>query len=287
MPYVIAIITALLVLLVLLALWLERNLPIVTDTMILSDKISAPVTFCVIADLHNKCFGEGNRRLLSILSGISADAFLIPGDIITDGDSGNEPGIYFMMQLASLGKPVYFGLGNHEVRYALTHPEEYEKMLSEYRKAGITVLDNETAEGPGGTVISGVSIPLGCYRKFCETIPFTPSDMEELLPRDGKPGFRILLGHNPVYFETFRKWGADLSISGHMHGGLIRLPFIGAVISPQFRLFPKYSAGLFHEENAWLYVSRGLGTHTVNIRIHNRPEVAVIHINWKAGKEQA
>ena len=82
-----------------------------------------------------------------------------------------------------------------------------------------------------------------------------------------------------MYFDNYAAWGADLTVSGHLHGGIIRIPGIGGVISPQAKLFPKYDAGHFRKDGKDLIVSRGLGTHTVNIRIFNPAELSVIHLS--------
>ena len=90
--------------------------------------------------------------------------------------------------------------------------------------------------------------------------------------------YHILLAHNPVYFKQYAAWGADLTLSGHLHGGIIRLPLIGGVITPQAKLFPRYSAGKYEIGEKWMIVSRGLGTHTIPIRFNNKPELSVIHL---------
>jgi predicted MPP superfamily phosphohydrolase len=81
-----------------------------------------------------------------------------------------------------------------------------------------------------------------------------------------------------MYFKEYIGWRADLVLSGHVHGGLVRLPFIGGVISPQVRLFPKYDAGLFSEQGYNMVVSRGLGTHSYMPRFFNPPQLLVIKI---------
>ena len=89
---------------------------------------------------------------------------------------------------------------------------------------------------------------------------------------------RPALAHNPIYFDSYAWWGADLTVSGHLHGGIIRIPGIGGIITPQAKLFPRYDAGQFKKNGKNLVVSRGLGTHTVNIRIFNPAELSVIRL---------
>ena len=88
--------------------------------------------------------------------------------------------------------------------------------------------------------------------------------------------YQILLAHNPDYVKEYQAWGADLILCGHYHGALVGIPGVGGVIAPNFKLFPKYSGGIYREENAIAVVSRGLGTHSVPVRIFNMPELVVL-----------
>ena len=81
-----------------------------------------------------------------------------------------------------------------------------------------------------------------------------------------------------LYMDAYKKWGADLILSGHLHGGLVRCPGIGAVVTPQGFLFPKYSGEMRREGEQTIVVSRGLGSHTINIRLFNMPEVIAIEV---------
>ena len=81
-----------------------------------------------------------------------------------------------------------------------------------------------------------------------------------------------------LYFDAYKKWGADLVLSGHLHGGIIRLPGIGGLITPQAIPFPKYSGEMTTEGEQTIIVSRGLGTHTINLRFLNEAEMIVIHL---------
>ena len=101
--------------------------------------------------------------------------------------------------------------------------------------------------------------------------------MEKTFSNVNNEDFNILLSHSPFDFEVFAKWGADLTLSGHVHGGLIRLPFIGGLISPERGLFPKYSEGEYSIDDSKMIVSRGLGGSSgINLRIFNNPEICVV-----------
>ncbi len=91
-----------------------------------------------------------------------------------------------------------------------------------------------------------------------------------VLGEPDKSVFTILLAHNPDYFPEYAAWGADLVLSGHVHGGVVRIPFWNkGVISPAVKLFPKYDGGLFEEGNSHMLLSRGLGCHTIPFRAFN------------------
>ena len=103
-------------------------------------------------------------------------------------------------------------------------------------------------------------------------------DLTAVLGEPNKNTFNILLAHHPDYFQAYADWGADLVLSGHLHGGMIRLPGVGGVISPGWRLFPRYDHGLYMMRDKKMIVSAGLASHTIKLRVNNPPELAVIDI---------
>ncbi len=179
--------------------------------------------------------------------------------------------------------PIFYGNGNHEYRLRL-HPEIYGDMYTKYKEAlaeaGVQPLENQkvpfTAKGLS-MEIYGYELPEHYYKKFCRST-LHREDLEKTFGKPDPEPFSILLAHNPIYFDSYAGWGADLTVSGHLHGGIIRIPGIGGVITPQVKLFPRYDAGHFKREGKNLVVSRGLGTHTVNLRIFNPAELSVIRL---------
>ncbi len=109
--------------------------------------------------------------------------------------------------------------------------------------------------------IYGIEIEREYYGKF-KSVKMDVSYLEALLGKADPSRFSVLIAHNPDYFETYVKWGANLVVSGHVHGGLMRLPYLGGVISPAFKLFPVYDGGEFEKDGAVMILSRGLGTYT-------------------------
>ncbi len=91
--------------------------------------------------------------------------------------------------------------------------------------------------------------------------------------------YRIVISHDPDYFRILAHAGADMVISGHVHGGIIRLPILGGLVNPKLKLFPKFDKGRFEYNNSVMYLSGGLGWHNLPIRFMNRPEIVVISLS--------
>lgn len=238
----------------------------------------------LLADLHNKVYGTNNKELLDAVRREKPDMILVPGDMLV----GKEKIYYkeameFMIQLPEIA-PVYYSLGNHEQRMKV-NPQKYgDSIFSEYKekltKAGVIFLENKAAACMLDRLpvrILGIELPMGTYEKFKKHV-VSSGDIEGCLGSSRRDEYQILLAHNPAFFPAYKEWGADLTVSGHLHGGIIRIPGLGGIITPQFVLFPKYSGEMTVEEDQAIAVSRGLGTHTINIRFCNYAEVVVIDL---------
>lgn len=238
----------------------------------------------LLADLHNKVYGSNNKELLDAVRREKPDMILVPGDMLV----GKEEIYYkeameFMIQLPGIA-PVYYSLGNHEQRMKV-NPQKYgSSIFSEYKekltKAGVIFLENNEAACMLDRLpvrILGIELPMDTYEKFKKHV-VSAGDIEGCLGSSRWEEYQILLAHNPAFFPAYKEWGADLTVSGHLHGGIIRIPGLGGIITPQFVLFPKYSGEMTVEEDQAIAVSRGLGTHTINIRFCNYAEVVVIDL---------
>lgn len=126
--------------------------------------------------------------------------------------------------------------------------------------------------GQNKVQLSALELELDYYEKG-RIVPLKKDYLEERLPGQKEGAFQILLAHNPAYAQEYLRWGADVAFCGHNHGGLIRIPGIGSLISPQLTWFPKYDAGRFQEGDKNVIISKGLGTHTFHVRIFNRAEL--------------
>ena len=234
----------------------------------------------VLADLHNKQYGRDNERLLQKIREQKPDFILVAGDLVTARPGKSlEPAIKLLRELAG-DYPVYYGNGNHEHRMKL-YPETYGDMAQKYAKAlaelGIEPLVNEkTVLAKYGIAVFGLEIGRGFYRRF--RVPEMPEHyMSDCLGQAPADLYTVLLAHNPDYFPKYAEWGADLVLSGHVHGGVVRVPFLNrGVLSPGLRLFPRYDGGVFHEGKSAMVLSRGLGMHTLPVRLFNPAELWVV-----------
>jgi len=236
-----------------------------------------------LSDLHNRMYGEENERLLESIRNQHPDLILIGGDMLVrkDGNSYDKT-VHFLAKLPGIC-PVYCANGNHEQKLKEL-PDKYEQSYEEYKKAltasGIHMLENasETVKLDEVPVkLSGLEIPLGAYARFGRK----ELSLKEITDRIGEHGddYQILLAHHPGYMKEYLAYGADLILGGHYHGCVVQLPGIGGVISTNFTLFPKYSGGIYPEGEQTAVVSRGLGTHSVPLRLWNWPELIVLELS--------
>ena len=134
--------------------------------------------------------------------------------------------------------------------------------------------------------ITGLDLPEYWYHKCWQKRELTKERLNELIGVCRKNECNILLAHNPEYFPQYTKWGADLTLSGHVHGWIARLPVLGGVIAPSLRLFPAYDAGEFEKNGHHMIISRGLGLHHIKLRFFNRPEISVIKLSCHLREKQ-
>lgn len=233
----------------------------------------------MISDLHNACYGEKNSELLHVVETISPDLILVAGDVIV-GKTGLsvDTGVDF---LNSLGEsfPVFVGKGNHEMRTSIY--EKYGDMwetLYERTKDKVHWLINDSIYlADYNMTIYGLDMKPEYYRRF-KKLYMDSAYLEEELWKPDKRSYNILIGHDPDYFEEYAAWGADLCVSGHVHGGLIIIPHLGGLISPMIKFFPKYYKGVYNIGDSHMIVSAGMGLHTLKIRVNNEPDLVTINL---------
>lgn len=225
--------------------------------------------FVVLGDLHSTFFGEKNQRLLETVEAQEPEYIFLVGDLL-DAFRDIPPG-YAEETAAGLADiaPTYYVTGNHE--WAIGDVPELKQALE---AQGITVLSNQflPLERGGDTVVlAGIDDPNGyADQKSPETLA------EEVQAAWGDPFWMLLAHRNDHFPDQYSLLGADLVISGHGHGGVIRLPFTDGLVSTDRTFFPSYTAGLYEQNGSTLFVTRGLGNTGPSFRLFNRPEVAVV-----------
>lgn len=228
-------------------------------------------TIVHLSDLHGHEYGEGSRDLLDRVRAESPDLIVVTGDLI-DQKSQLEMVPALARGLSAIA-PAYYVTGNHEWALGSGAVRELKDVLAQ---CGVTVLSNQyeiLERGGSRLVLAGVDDPNG---RADQT---TPEELRAQIEA-GAPGlFTLLLAHRNDHFGQYAAAGYHFVMSGHGHGGIVRLPFVGGLMGTNRQFFPPWTAGVYRLGNSTLFVSRGLGNNTVpfqGFRVFNRPEVAVV-----------
>lgn len=246
-----------------------------------SSKIKKNLRMVMMSDLHNYQYGRENMALFDAVEQANPDIIVIAGDMITARTKEKFDKTLDMLKRMNEKYPVYYAYGNHEQKISL-YTERYgdmgERFDAALKEAKVRILRNAHVELPdSGVVINGLELEHAYFQRF-HTKPMADDYLNKLLGAPDEEKYQVLLAHNPEYFKEYAAWGADLTLSGHIHGGIVRLPFLGGVISPAIRFFPKYDGGLFEEYGATMVLGRGLGTHSPKVRMFNPAELLVIDL---------
>jgi uncharacterized protein len=259
-----------------LFVYCENNRLVVTRYAVQSQKIGRPVRIVQLSDLHNKQFGKKNAELFRVVMEQRPDMIVFTGDLEDRRQSYNRAAADFLTELAKK-LPVYFVFGNQEMRGGFKN-----RLAADLKKGCVRVLDNECAE----IKINGNRLAILGLNDFrVEKERFALRRGKRLMLQfERSAQFKLLLTHYPHYFDRYKKkyrycaFKLDLVLSGHAHGGLIRLPFIKGVIAPGQGLFPRFTAGIYQKSGARMIVSRGLGNSGWPRRIFNKPEIVVVDL---------
>lgn len=267
----------------------EKNHFLVEELAIASPKIQKEHRFIFITDVHDKEFGPGNCRLFEAIRKIKPEGIFIGGDVMVSRGGTTLTSTFALLEgLVSIA-PVYYALGNHESRMEAergNYGDKYEQLLKKAGELGVVMLIDQNLFLGNDLAVAGVRLSQRYYQKLFlkNPLPMPETYLFAKLGRAAKERYQILLMHSPLYFRACRQWGADLTLSGHFHGGTIRIPGLGGMMTPQYQFFLPWCAGNFQEDGKWMAVGRGLGTHSINIRLNDRPQVLVVHLLPKNGK---
>lgn len=263
--------------LIIIAIWLHWGNTSIQSTYINIHSEKIPdnfngFTIVQVSDLHNASFGNRQADLLEDIKSASPDIIAVTGDLIDSNRTDLAKAMEFINGAIKIA-PVYYVTGNHEAR-----SHRYGELRRQMIEAGVTILDVESIPIKRDTDVIhllGVNDPnvadpdnmTGNARQMDEKLKTIVSNDKD---------YMVLLSHRPELFGVYLKNDIDLILSGHAHGGQVRLPFIGGLVAPDQGLFPKYSQGLYERKNTKMVVSRGLGNSIIPLRVNNRPELVII-----------
>ena len=216
-------------------------------------------TILQVSDLHNRGYGKDRRDLLRTIETLDFDMVAITGDLLDRLLPKRRKNVYALLDTLKDKEPVYFVEGNHEAAIG-----NWDDIRAEFIKRAVRVLDNEAvtlARNDSELILCGIREEA------------SPEEIEELIPKDR---CTVLLAHHPERIEDYARTGVDLVLSGHAHGGQVRI-FGQGLYSPDQGVLPRYTSGIYVKDCTKLYVSRGAGTHSfLPPRIFNRPEIDLI-----------
>ena len=237
---------------------------------------------CQVSDVHNEARGEGNAALLRALREAAPDLICITGDFLDSRRTDLDFALELAGQLAEIAPAVYV-TGNHEARL-----KDLSALEAGLAARGVQVLrDDWTPLARGGEEIAllGLDDPgfaAGEDWTLAEGLDQTQARLSALLAQAGDR-FSLVLSHRPELLPAYAEAGADLVLSGHAHGGQVRLPGIGGLFAPGQGILPRLTSGVYARGETRLVVSRGLGNSAFPLRVFNPPEIVTVTL--RAGAE--
>lgn len=235
-------------------------------------------TIVQVSDLHNAEFGEKQSRLLEKIESQKPDLIAVTGDLIDSSHTDVEVAMEFIQGAVQIA-PVYYVTGNHEV-----WTKEYFDLKSQMEQAGVTILQDEAVplnRDGAEIVLIGLGDPVTYEQEnpqngYGGTV--LQDKLTELLKEYPKD-YSIVLSHRPEFYQNYVSSGANLVLTGHAHGGQVRIPGVGGLVAPGQGFFPEYTDGSQTEKETTMIVSRGLGNSIIPVRINNSPELVVVKLH--------
>ncbi len=239
------------------------------------------IRIALVTDLHSCRYGKDQQCLLEALYEQEPDVVLLGGDIYDDERPDDNTDIF----LAGIADkyPCYYVAGNHE---CWCSAQEHKTKMDKIEAYGITRLRGNTSTltvGDQQIKICGVDDPdLFMVRTAYSDDEYSTflQQMTELKKETEDDTFTILLSHRPELYEDYQRYGFDLILSGHAHGGQWRIPgILNGLFAPDQGLFPKRAGGLYDDKTTPMIVSRGLAREsTIVPRLYNPPELVIIDL---------
>ncbi|MGP4078061.1 metallophosphoesterase [Halobacillus sp. K22] len=220
-----------------------------------------------VSDLHNKVFGDDNKKLVSKAEELDPDVIVITGDLVDHSTEQFQDVFNLIEKLKAVQEEIYYVSGNHE-----WENEGTEELFQGLRERNATMLDNTNAafKRENTTInIAGIADSSTDHE-----------DMNQAFTGIDDQSYTILLSHSPNVITKYDDIPADLILSGHTHGGQVRFPLIGAVVAPDQGLFPDLTKGMYQvSQGSRLYIDSGLGTSMIPVRFWNQSQMSLITIS--------
>ncbi|MEK4300847.1 metallophosphoesterase [Oceanobacillus sp. FSL W8-0428] len=219
-----------------------------------------------ITDVHSRVFGAENSAVLEKVKELDADIIVLTGDLIDRKTENLEIAYQLAEELVRINPDTYFVTGNHEHENL-----EKEAFLAGLKDRGIITLSNENTQfEKNGQLFNIVGVSDVSTEHEDMTLAFADLDTDK---------YTILLSHAPIVVQKYPDVDADIVLSGHTHGGQVRLPFIGALVAPDEGLLPELQKGIYPlGDERYLYIDSGLGTSALPIRFLNQSQISLITI---------
>ncbi len=258
-------------------LYISYNKIIESNYTIESKKINENIKVVIISDLHDNNLDE---KIISKINKISPDIILVLGDMI-NSDSSNSKTVTNLMKKLTLNYKVFYTLGNSEENYIETRNTD---LLKDLKLCGVTVLEKRYID----ITVNKENIRIGGMYNIDSNVDKNIRDDESynfLCKFQDTDNYKIMMTHRPdsfIFGNGSEKWDIDLVVSGHTHGGQVRIPFKGGLYVGDQGWFPKYDKGLFDLNKIKILITSGLGSGKQKVpRFNNPPEVVNLKISNK------
>ena len=238
-----------------------------------------------LSDFHSQGYRNTTEDIINKVKDINPDIIVMTGDMVSWDIEDIEEVKILIKSLAEL-YPIYYIDGNHEHLAEILRPGKYVAFIEFMKELGVTTIKNDYVEiykGNKAINLYGVNLPLdGATGLYVNRFQLEENYVEKTLPEADKEKFNILLAHTPTFIKQYSQWGADIVLAGHMHGGIVRIPFTNiGLLSPGRTIFPRYAAGKFKVNDTTMIVNRGIGTSSFKLRLFNNPEITVLTLKSK------
>lgn len=229
-----------------------------------------------VSDFHNTKSNKLTDNLVKEIKMQKPNIIVITGDLVDSNKTDVDVAISFIKRIKDVA-PIYFITGNHEASIS-----EYETLKEKLEREDVIILENKTEVleiDDAKLNLIGINDPNMSYHPYALDNEKIKSELIDT--NYDKNNYSVLLSHRPELFDTYVDNELDLVLTGHAHGGQIRIPFVGGLVSPNQGFFPKYTSGIFKEDNTSMIVSRGIGNSIIPFRVNNSPELVIVQLKAK------